>query len=118
MTPGPTVDITQAAALMKVHTKTVLDKINSGELAAGKVGRAYVFMTKDVLALIEHEIISQTAARMRRPGQDMRTPSKSHKQTDPPWKSPSTKSPTPSMGKSTLAQPSTRNTGGGTTACC
>jgi excisionase family DNA binding protein len=66
-TPGPTVDITQAAELMKVHPKTVLDKINSGELAAGKVGRAYVFMTKDVLALIEHEIISQTAKRMGTP---------------------------------------------------
>lgn len=66
-TPGPTVDITQAAELMKVHPKTVLDKINSGALAAGKMGRAYVIMTKDVLALIEHEIISQTAKRMGTP---------------------------------------------------
>jgi excisionase family DNA binding protein len=80
MTPGPTVDITQAAELMKVHPKTVLEKINSGELAAGKVGRAYVFMTKDVLALIEREIMAQTAVRMRRPGQKVIAPKPSRRQ--------------------------------------
>jgi excisionase family DNA binding protein len=79
-TTGPTVDITQAAELMKVHPKTVLDKINSGELAAGKVGRAYVFMTKDVLALIEREIMAQTAVRMRRPGQTVIAPKPSRRQ--------------------------------------
>ena len=63
----PTVDIQGAAELMKVHPKTVLDLINSGALAAGKVGRAYVILTKDVLALVEHTIIQQTASRMRRP---------------------------------------------------
>lgn len=66
-TVGPTVDLTQAADLMKVHPKTVQDYIKSGELAAGKVGRAYVMMTRDVLALVEKQIIDQTAARLGTP---------------------------------------------------
>lgn len=61
---GPTVDVPQAAKLMKVHPKTVLDKIQVGDLAAGKVGRSYVMLTRDVLALIERQIIAQTAERM------------------------------------------------------
>lgn len=64
---GPTVDVIQAAELMKVHPKTVLDKINAGELAAGKVGRSYVMLTRDVLALVERQILAQTAERMGSP---------------------------------------------------
>lgn len=60
-----TVDIHGAAELMKVHPKTVLDKINACELRAAKVGRAYVILAADVLALIEREIVKQTAQRMR-----------------------------------------------------
>ena len=59
-----TVDLQGAADLMKVHPKTVLDKINAGELPAAKVGRAYVMMTSDVLAHIQQAIASQTAARL------------------------------------------------------
>ncbi len=64
---NPTVDITEAANLLKVHPKTVLDLIQSGALPAAKVGRAYVMLTRDVLAYIERAIIHQTAQRMRRP---------------------------------------------------
>ena len=60
----PTVDVPQAADLMKVHPKTVLDHIKSGELAAARVGRAYVMMTRDVLSLVERQIVRQTAERM------------------------------------------------------
>lgn len=62
-----TVDIHQAADLMKVHPKTVLDLIGSGAIPAAKVGRAYVMLTKDVLSHIESAIVRQTAMRMRRP---------------------------------------------------
>lgn len=62
-----TVDVLGAAELMKVHPKTVLDLIHEGALPAGKVGRAWVMLTKDVLAHIEHVIVTQTARQMRRP---------------------------------------------------
>lgn len=61
-----TVDLNGAAALMKVHPKTVTDHINSGALPAAKIGRSYVMLTKDVMALIERHIAQQTAERMRR----------------------------------------------------
>lgn len=76
-TIGPTVDVPQAADLMKVHPKTVQDYIKSGELAAGKVGRAYVMLTKDVLALVERQIIEQTAARLGTPQRHQRRSAKS-----------------------------------------
>lgn len=62
-----TVDIPGAADLLKVHPKTVLDLIGSGDIPAAKVGRAYVMLTKDVLSYIEQAIVRQTAMRMRRP---------------------------------------------------
>jgi excisionase family DNA binding protein len=65
ITASPTVDVPQAAEMMKVHPKTVLDLIDSGAIRAGKVGRSYVMLTRDVLAHIEGEIVRQTAARMR-----------------------------------------------------
>lgn len=70
---NPTVDVPGAAALMKVHPETVLDKIASGELPAAKLGRSYVLRTKDVLDRIDAEIVRQTAARMRQPKKSARS---------------------------------------------
>lgn len=67
MTPA-TLDIPEAAAMLKVHPKTVADMISSGALPAAKIGRSYVMMTKDVLDHIEQQIIYQTAKRMGAPG--------------------------------------------------
>jgi excisionase family DNA binding protein len=67
MTYGPTVTLDEAAELMNIHAKTVVsDYINTGELPAAKLGRGYVMMTSDVLALIQRRIAQQTAERMRR----------------------------------------------------
>ena len=59
-----TLDIKSASEMMHVHPKTVLDLINNGTLPAGKVGRAYVLLTKDVMTYVENLIIRQTAERM------------------------------------------------------
>jgi excisionase family DNA binding protein len=59
-----TLDIHGAAAMMNIHPETVLDLISKGVLPAGKVGRAYVLLTKDVLAYVERVIAQQTAERM------------------------------------------------------
>lgn len=52
--------------MMNVHPKTVTDHINSGALPAAKIGRAYVMLTSDVMALITRQVAEQTAERMRR----------------------------------------------------
>lgn len=72
----PTVNIKEAAELLKVHYKTVEDLISAGAFPAGRVGRAYVMMTSDVLKYIEQTIIKQTAERM---GTPMRHQSRSAK---------------------------------------
>lgn len=59
-----TVDLAGAAAIMKVHKETVLKDIRAGRLPAGQNGRAYVMLTRDVVALTEARIVEQTAARM------------------------------------------------------
>jgi len=64
VTPTPTVGITGAAEILHVHPKTVEDLIRGGTLPAGKVGRAWVMMTRDVLAYAENLIIAQTAERL------------------------------------------------------
>jgi excisionase family DNA binding protein len=63
----PTVDLQGAADLMKIHPKSVQDKIAAGELPAAKVGRAYVLMTRDVLEYVERQIVKQTAERLGKP---------------------------------------------------
>lgn len=59
-----TLDIHGAADLMNVHSRTVLDLIANGTIPAGRIGRAFVILKKDVMIHIERVIIQQTAARM------------------------------------------------------
>lgn len=61
---GSTVNIHEAADMMNIHAKTVLDLINAGALPAAQIGRAYVLLYRDVMNYIEKEVIRQTAERM------------------------------------------------------
>lgn len=58
-----TCSVEQAAALLHVHEKTLLDLIAKGHIPAATVGRAYVMLTKDVLAYLQMLITKQTAER-------------------------------------------------------
>lgn len=58
--------LAEAAATLKIHPHSLEKLIRSGEIAAGKVGRAYVLMTCDVLAYAENIILMQTADRLRK----------------------------------------------------
>lgn len=59
-----TLDVNQAAEMMKVHPKTVTDLIASGAIPAAKIGRSWVMLTSDVLNHIDNMISQQTAQRM------------------------------------------------------
>jgi excisionase family DNA binding protein len=61
-----TVNIKRAAEILCVHPNRVAKLIQDGALPAGRVGRAYVMLERDVLALAEQIIVNQTAERMRR----------------------------------------------------
>jgi excisionase family DNA binding protein len=69
----PTCRVKQAAELMGVHPKTVEDYIEAGALPAAKMGRAWVMLTKDVLALVTQQVVHQTAERMKRPAGQRRS---------------------------------------------
>lgn len=66
MNQGSTLNVHEAAQTLKVHENTILKLIESGAIPAAKIGRAYVMLTKDVMAYAETMIVQQTAARMRR----------------------------------------------------
>ena len=46
----PTMNITEAADTLKIHPHSLEKIIRDGRIPAGRVGRAYVLMTRDVLA--------------------------------------------------------------------
>ena len=63
-THSPTCTVQAAADLLNIHSSTVEKLIHDGVLPAGKVGRAYVILTKDVLGHAERVILKQTAERL------------------------------------------------------
>jgi excisionase family DNA binding protein len=59
-----TMDLQEAADTLKVHPHTMEKIIRAGDIPAGKVGRSYLMMTRDVLAFAEKTILQQTADRL------------------------------------------------------
>lgn len=62
-----TLDISAASKLLCVHPNTFMKLIQSGDIPAAKIGRAYVMMEKDVLDYATKQIIKQTNERMGLP---------------------------------------------------
>ncbi len=65
MTTSPTMSLVEAADTLKMHPHTLEKLIRAGEIAAGKPGRSYVLLTRDVLAYAEKIILRDTADRIR-----------------------------------------------------
>ena len=57
-------NLKEAAETLKIHPHSMEKIIRAGHIPAGRVGRAYVLMTRDVLAYAERIIIDQTAGRI------------------------------------------------------
>lgn len=60
---GSTLSVPEASDLLNVHPNTVFKLIDSGELPAAKIGRAYVMLYKDVMDYVERLVIRQTSER-------------------------------------------------------
>lgn len=65
MSTKPTMSLLEAAETLQLHPHTLEKLIRAGDIPAGKPGRAYVLMTRDVLAYAEKVILQQTADRLR-----------------------------------------------------
>ena len=57
-------NLKEAAETLKIHPHSMEKIIRAGHIPAGRVGRAYVLMTRDVLAYAERIIIHQTVDRI------------------------------------------------------
>ncbi|WP_374005549.1 helix-turn-helix domain-containing protein [Delftia lacustris] len=64
MSNTDTLNLREAADILKVHVKTAEDMAREGKIPAAKIGRAYVFMRRDVLRFAEQVINKQTADRI------------------------------------------------------
>lgn len=64
---GVTVDADEAAAILKIHQQTVKEKARKGDLPGTRIGRRWVFVTADLLAIVRgdwglRERIGQSAS--------------------------------------------------------
>ena len=60
-----TLDIAEAAALLKVDTETVRQLAADGALYGAKIGRAWVFLREDLLEYLRQQTLDQTAKRRK-----------------------------------------------------
>ena len=59
-----TLNLTEAADMLKVHENTVLDLVSSGDVPGAKIGRAWVFLDDDLFAYVRKQINQQSANRV------------------------------------------------------
>lgn len=55
-----TLDLDEAAALLKANAETVRQMAADGTLLGAQVGRAWVFLREDLLTYLRNEIRNQT----------------------------------------------------------
>jgi excisionase family DNA binding protein len=67
-----TLNITEAADMLKIHENTVMELVGSGAIPGAKIGRAWVFIDDDLLAYVRKEIARQSAARVAGQGGNLR----------------------------------------------
>lgn len=61
-----TMSLLEAASTLKIHPHTAEKLIRTGKIPAGKIGRSYVLLSRDVLMYAERIIIRQTAERLNK----------------------------------------------------
>lgn len=59
-----TLDLLEAAELLKIDRTTMLDLVNRGDVQGAKIGRAWVFLEDDVIAYLRAQVQIQTQNRI------------------------------------------------------
>ncbi|WP_186155036.1 helix-turn-helix domain-containing protein [Burkholderia gladioli] len=59
-----TLDLLEAAELLKIDRTTMLDLVNKGDVQGAKIGRAWVFLEDDVVAYLRAQVQIQTQNRI------------------------------------------------------
>ena len=63
MNNDDTLGVTEAAALLRAESETVMQFARRGELPGTRIGKSWVFMRDDVLAFLRRQIAIDTEAR-------------------------------------------------------
>ena len=58
-------DVSDAAALLRAESTTVMQFARRGELAGTRIGKSWVFLRADVIAFVRTQIARETAERRR-----------------------------------------------------
>lgn len=61
-----TLDLEEAASLMKAEADTIMQLARTGELPGAKIGKAWVFMRSDVIAYLRKKIDADTQDRRKK----------------------------------------------------
>lgn len=61
-----TLDIDSASDFLKIHSTTLGELAGNGQIKAGKIGRAWVFLKSDLVAYLREQIDAQTAERRKK----------------------------------------------------
>lgn len=59
-------DIDSASDFLKIHSTTLGELAGNGQIKAGKIGRAWVFLKSDLVAYLREQIDAQTAERRKK----------------------------------------------------
>jgi excisionase family DNA binding protein len=57
--PNETLDIDEAAALLKIHPVTLSEKASRGEIPGARIGKRWVFIAVDLITHIRSQYIQQ-----------------------------------------------------------
>ena len=65
MSVPETLDVAEAAALLRAEAETIMQLARKGELPGTRIGKSWVFLREDVLSFLKHQITKDTAERRR-----------------------------------------------------
>ena len=66
MTTPETLDIAEAAALLRAEAETIMQLARKGVLPGTRIGKSWVFLREDVIAFLKEQISKDTEERRRR----------------------------------------------------
>lgn len=61
-----TLDIAEAAALLRAEAETIMQLARKGALPGTRIGKSWVFLREDVIAFLKEQISKDTEERRRR----------------------------------------------------
>lgn len=59
-----TLDISEAADMLKVHENTIMELAGTGDIPGAKIGRSWVFIDEDLFAYLRKQINLQSVRRV------------------------------------------------------